>query len=508
MSLHPGLSYTPAGSPDRALLGRLRRYALVPCLALAGMAFLPHPAQAQAVLPFSLIGHIEKFTEDIATAGTRLGGGTMTVNGVQVVIPKNTVLVMPAAYATMGQIFDGPHPGVPWSPRESGLAMADVFHKPIVPFEATINGNIVGTPPVYVAGLVYISQQAANTADGFIKSINYATGELCVGSNPLPVFGCPAGNSRVRINDPIGRYGLANLSPDERFSADTDNPTIHAANGSPMCVPRVAPPAVDLLCPVTSRPKDLVTGNFLTQFVLTAPQAAQQVPFVLGDYITVSGTHATGGSSGNPLYVSAHTINANVAPFTPAGVIPYLYLEKTNLGAGPTLVCPGAECTNRTIDVGFTTNPAQTPNAAVYAIDVAPLTGNRTVRKLIVPSIRQAVVGRFRLNIDKAPQLLAGGGATREMLFRIEDGTLLKPLTDGAPVPTGPVTANGLIAGQYIVPTFDYLFAEGQPGAVPPSFNFQCLAFLVNGWGNGSLIIPRLDPWPGAIGQTFSCATN
>ena len=70
------------------------------------------------------------------------------------------------------------------------------------------------------------------------------------------------------------------------------------------------------------------------------------------------------------------------------------------------------------------------------------------------------------------------------------------------------IKANGLIAGQYIVPTFDYLFAEGQPGAVPPASNFQCLAFLANGWGNGGLIIPRLDPWPGAIVPTaVNCAT-
>ena len=104
-----------------------------------------------------------------------------------------------------------------------------------------------------------------------------------------------------------------------------------------------------------------------------------------------------------------------------------------------------------------------------------------------------------------------GGGATREMLFRIEDGILLKSLNDGDPVPTPPTTAttaNGLIAGQYIVPTFDYLFPEGQPGAVPPASNFQCLAFLANGWGNGGLIIPRLDPWPGAIAPTaVNCAT-
>src|SRR5207244_6376304 len=156
-------------------------------------------------------------------------------------------------------------------------------------------------------------------------------------------------------------------------------------------------------------------------------------------------------------------------------------------------------------------------NAAVYAIDVGQ-DGIRRTRKLVVPSIRQAVVGRFRLNIDKAPQLLnsinpqtgIAGGATRELLFRIDDPQRGGALPDGSPVPTGPLTANGLVAGQYIVPTFDYLFAEGQPGAVPPSFNFQCLAFLANGWGIGTLTgIGQLSPWPGATAPTsVNCATN
>ena len=521
MSSHPGLSYTQAGSLGRARLERLCRYALFLCLALAGVAFLPHRAHAQTVppAPFQIIGHIEKFTED--SPGAILGSGKMTVNGIDVVIPKNTVLVFPASYQTMSQVFDGPHPKTPLTglARKSGLAMADL-PPPIAAFEATIVGNLVnGT---YIAGLVFISQQSVNTADGFIKSINFVTGELCVGSTPAPVAGCLPPNSRVRINDPIGRYGLADgptkVSPDERFSVDTDNPTIHAKNGYPMCVPRVAPPAADPLCPITNRP--LGPTGPLTQF--TSPNPTQQVPLMLGDYITFQGTHAKDANPLNPLYVSAHTIEGNVAAFTPPGVTPYVFMEASKIGAGPSLVCPGAECANLTVDVGFTTDPTQTPNAAIYALDVG-LDGIRRTRKLLVPSIKQAVVGRFRLDIAKAPQLLdsinpqtrLAGGATREYMLRIDDPQRSPALADGSLVPDagnspGLVRANGLIPGQYVFPMFDYIFGEGQPGGQPPPANFQCLAFLATGWGiKGQVLnIGQLSPWPDTIAPTaVSCAT-
>ena len=57
-------------------------------------------------------------------------------------------------------------------------------------------------------------------------------------------LGCSSHGSAtlIQINDPIGRWGLVH-SPDPRFSGDTNNTTIHAATGYPMCVPRVDPAA-------------------------------------------------------------------------------------------------------------------------------------------------------------------------------------------------------------------------------------------------------------------------
>src|SRR6185369_3152910 len=73
-------------------------------------------------------------------------------------------------------------------------------------------------------------------------------------------------------NDTIGRYGKSHAPVggcagkpdcveepgfDPRFTPDTDNPTVQAASGYPMCIPRVNPfvaGAVDPECPQSNRP--------------------------------------------------------------------------------------------------------------------------------------------------------------------------------------------------------------------------------------------------------------
>jgi hypothetical protein len=54
--------------------------------------------------------------------------------------------------------------------------------------------------------------------------------------------------------DPTGRYGrIQTTNMDDRFCVDPDNPTIRAATGFPMCIPRSDPAvADDVLCPVGS----------------------------------------------------------------------------------------------------------------------------------------------------------------------------------------------------------------------------------------------------------------
>src|SRR3954452_24220513 len=116
-------------------------------------------------------------------------------------------------------------------------------------FEVRVVGNIVAGK--HMAGLMFASQQAANTGSGTISKIDYATGDIRIDT------GDPANPAVVQINDPNGRFGRAQ-SPDPRFSVDDQNPTIHAGTGYPMCVPRTDPTKVggdDALCPQRNRPK-------------------------------------------------------------------------------------------------------------------------------------------------------------------------------------------------------------------------------------------------------------
>ena len=536
-------AWTPTSSPSRNPASFIQSRSAVPVsykrfvgtILLVCFWLVAESGIAQTV-PFQIIGHIQSFT--LTTPANVLSSATITVNGITVVIPTNTVVVMPAAYLTPRQIFTSAPPGTPAG--RSGLALDDrgtLADPPLAAFEATLEGNIVGG--VYIAGLVHISQQSLNNSAGFIRNITYTTAELCVGATPTPVATCVPPDTRVRINDPSQVYGANNTSPDPRFSVDPENPTIHAQTGYPMCVPNVAPPAIDANCPSANRP---LTGSVaLTTFVMSGPDIPssalppgqlpivscksplpacdpdKQAPFMVGDFITFSGTLFKDGNATHPFFVSAHTIEANVGIYTRlgSGNTVYIFQEKTLLGTqGPFTAgtCVATlECTAKLKIVGFITDPTRAALVGIYAIDVHPVTGVRTSRKLAVSQKLQAPFGRFRYEIAKAPALLPNGlGATRELMVRIDDPA---PLADGTVIPTitnspGLVKAHGLIAGQYIAPVGEYLFPEGLVmGSPPPPANFQCLAFLTAGWTTpGIPPLGQLAPWPGAVAPPASAA--
>lgn len=98
----------------------------------------------------------------------------------------------------------------------------------------------IGGVQTNVAGLVYISQNFAQSIQGAITSIDTATGHFKIG----------ASNVDCVLNDPSGRFGLPQ-SGNELWAVDPDNPSIHAVNGFPVCIPRSAD---DSLCPAKNRP--------------------------------------------------------------------------------------------------------------------------------------------------------------------------------------------------------------------------------------------------------------
>jgi hypothetical protein len=398
----------------------------------------------------------------------------------------------------------------PYGPTQSGLALMDT-PTPFATYEVTIYGNriIDGSNDRYIAGLIFLSQQSLNQGQGYINYIDYSKGEMWIGSTLKAQTG-----ARVRINTPQGRYGIAQ-SPDPRFTSDEDNPTIRAATGYPMCVQRFDPTVNDdSLCPTRNRPVDPVTGAFQTivnfpapvlSLPATLPDATQQAPFEVGDFVTFNGTLVKDTSctitATNPCqYISAHTIVANLGLFTAPGTMPvYVAIESMLLGAAgnPNPLFPQEAVEKLRIDA-FTTDPTQVLD--VYAVDVDSC-GKVTDRFYgsmdpTGPPVG-GLKGRGRLRTTVGNFL----PATREMRVASRTFTL------GAPVdyalPTAKNYANGLIAGQYHAPNFTFIFPEnlvlGSPQVPLP---FQEFPFLVDGSGPyaGHPLLPNMSS-PGSIGQ-------
>ena len=454
-------------------------------------------------------------------------GGTATLNGVKITVPCNMVVQMPANTFTWADMVNG------------GPSL--VLGKGFPSYEMHVVGNIVGGK--HIAGLMFASQQSSNTQTGVISKIDYGTGNIEVDT------GDSAHPAVVQINDPNGRFGRKQ-SPDPRFSVDDQNPTIHASTGYPMCVPRTDPgTADDPLCPQQNRPKPPcrnfsqagiappVSGeltpapagqSYCSQYVMpapptgtgttTGPDARQQAPFEVGDTITFSGTlvHDPGGD-----YISAHTIEANVGIYTQPGTQPaYLAIGEFGVGtADPaaTAVNGAAQETQDRIFLESETTDVKTP-VDIYMMDTDPSTGavrNRWVTPYemtgenqtgnpsggITTQFNGPQPQRARIRATKAPTgLLSQPSRMIRVMQRslcapqaTADQTVLDQCLDSAPK-----VANGLVAGQYAAPVFEYIFPENvRPGDVVVPNDLWHLPFLRNGEGadtpNG---VGPLEPAP------------
>ena len=512
------------------------------CVALLAtllFAASTHAQQAPSPTPqFDMLGFIQSATLDDGSmcpgVDPALWGGTVTLNGITMTVPCNTILQMPATWLTWAQLFDpnvsAPVNAVPLngtagqSQSQTGMALAD-SPLPYPSFEIRVVGNVVKDAAgnrQYIVGLISpISQQGLNAGSGEITCLDYTNGYIYVGGvTAQPGQPCTAANgARVQMNDPIGRWGLQH-SPDARFTGDTGNTTMHTATGYPICVPRSDPAfADDLLCPNGNRPLNgdarfpvdpfLAIGAPLRTFDMPPspdnfgivdgpnayPDARQQLPLMVGDWIDYSGTLAKDALGLD--YISAHTIIANLGVFTAPGYQPtYIAIETLLLGtAGEAIPGISQEATNRIFVVGFTTDP--TALVDINAIDVNPCTGEETLRLLgTVDPASQPVRGRFRFHVlggDFMPP-------TREMVVTSYDGQ-----TPGSD-PGGDGYANGLGSGQYRAPDFDFIFPEGLVLGKPlPPNNFQDMPFLALGagpLGGTGPVVGQLTPWPGSPAPT------
>jgi hypothetical protein len=485
-------------------------------------AQLPPPPAVQAVSPFDITGFIQAATLNDAT--TVFSGGSITVNGIKITVPTNTLLQMPAFALTWQEVFamaPAPYGLAPLAggPPQTGLATGDTPAPPTT-FEIHVQGNrVVGAgSDQYIAGLMFMAQQALNAGVGFVNFIDYTTGELRIGGT----MGDPTTGARVRLNDPIGRHGRA-MTHDVRFQQDEDNPTVRAETGYPMCVPREAPATInsdgttgDTLCPEVNRPRD-AAGNPKTIYTMdalpfdgSAPLGTNPLlmaPFEVGDYLTYNGnlvTDATGP------YISAWGVIANVGIYTAPGTQPvYVAIDVMLLGTGgiPAALLP-QEAAVRTRMEGFTTDP--TSFVDLFGVDVDPCTGLNTWRYYATIGVDNVVkLGRWRWRPNTDLNFLP---PTRMLLAMSENGVYF------------PQTPNGIVAGQYTAPNFQFIFPEnlgiGNP-KVPN--NLQDFPFLAYGSGPYATVAPpnavttatsgtldQLAPWPGGAAplKPFCTATG
>ena len=463
--------------PNWRLSGLSNKSEFMPCVPLLAMLLLAPCAYAAPPTPsFSMLGYLQQLKLD--NPSNPLSSGSMVVNGVNVILPNNLLIKMPGQYLTVNDLFRGPNSGL--APTlapvlaSSGLALNDV-PKPAIPFEVQVIGNMVGNN--YVAGWVSLSQQGLNMGAGFIRSIDYAKGELLVGAT---ITG-PA-TARVRINDPAGRYGQKNSGKtgggaayDERFASDPGNAPVVSATGFPMCIPRKDPNiGNDEDCPKGNRALAPNNGRFTCGPSTVDPTAPihptckpdKAAPLQVGDYVNYSGMMTEDSSGSGTFFLSAHAIGAMTGIYTSPGIDPaYVFIEEAILGSlgAP---YPGVlqEATSRYKIVGFTTDPSRQVDA--YLMDV---NGVERLMTTLLPSTVPPI-GRFRITLPSKSNFLP---VTRDVRVRIK-GHTSKPV------------AGGLDSGQYTAPVSEYIYPEntlfGNPVA-PVSVPFENFCFLSKGDG-------------------------
>jgi hypothetical protein len=247
----------------------------------------------------------------------------------------------------------------------------------------------------------------------------------------------------------------------------------------------------------------------------TDPDPAQQAPFEIGDSVTFAGTKIAGRGS---RFVSAHTIEANVGIYTQPTYQPsYVAIGEFGVGtADPvaTAVNGAAQETQDRIFLESETTDVKTPVDIYYedASTVNPdgslairnrwttpfeMTGeNPNTSTSVGPSggITTQNTGpqpqRARIRATKAP---AGLLSQPSRTVRIAQRSLCMPTPVDPNTTTANQTAldqcflsnqahpvaNGLAAGQYVAPVFEYIFPENvRPGDSLVPIDLWHLPFL------------------------------
>ncbi|KAK4672062.1 hypothetical protein QC764_611180 [Podospora pseudoanserina] len=267
-------------------------------------------------------------------------GGTISVNGWTVQVPKNMLVTFPAAY-------------VPWKDFVAQKAA-------VIGYEVNVAGNIVNG--VSIAAQIIVQEFAMEINQGYIEEINF-DGTMKILNGPI-----------IRINDPNAVFSVGYSSP--FMVADDKSPSVSSFSGFPMCVPRSSN---DTLCPSSQRP--VVAGT--PRRIFQAPDPLVMAPFLPGDFIMYRGFR----NAQNQL-ICFDIVAWNVQ-ITTTGSPAYIRVEETLVGVyTPNTNAEVAE----TRFIGYTSDPSVT--VSISAIDIDPCTGHETYRSIGVGQARPEEGGR------------------------------------------------------------------------------------------------------------------
>src|SRR4029079_2849455 len=141
------------------------RAALVALVVLAATGIRVNaqlPAPPSKAWQFDITGVLQAAT--LTSAGNPMSGGTVKVNGHTIVVPANTIVILPASSYTFQELFT--HSPAPYTGHATGLAQADL-PAPLTTYEVHVIGNTLNGQ--YIAGLIDIAQDGLMQGQGYIN---------------------------------------------------------------------------------------------------------------------------------------------------------------------------------------------------------------------------------------------------------------------------------------------------------------------------------------------------
>jgi hypothetical protein len=484
-------------------------------------------------------------------------GGTLTLNGGPIVVPCNLVIQMPANTFTWADFVNGGDDlSLGHGSRSFEMhAVGNIVGARRIAGLLFVSQQSLNSSTGVITGIDYstgnLKVDTGDPANPTTVQINDPNGRFGRAQSPDPRFSVDDANPTIHAGT---GYPMCVPRTDPAVADDPLCPQQNRPNLVPVTVNGASVPAVAGGCrnfsvsgiapPASGELTRPAAGQaYCSQFVMktvaaraaTDPDVRQQAPFEVGDSITFSGTLV--GS-----LISAHTIEANIGIYTMPGTQPsYLAIGAFGVGtADPNAVSINglaAETQDRIFLESETTDVKTAVD--IYLMDINPLDGtvrNRWATPFAMtgeqngPNQADGVtpIGggittqntgpqpqRARIRATKAP---AGLLSQPTRTIRVASRSLCTPQApvndaSGNPVLTSLDTclnkndatnqvANGLEAGQYFAPTFEFIFPENvKPGDLLVPYDFWHLPFIVKGEGatTASTVTPgvgKLEPAP------------